>query len=182
MFLLNLKKKILRVISLSLTATGIIFILTSNYIGSIAIRIAVIGVIALCITNIKMTYQYITTKEKINYVIVLTLSVLVLLKPEITMFVIGISLLYITLPIYYNAIKTKDYSDIIILITAGIGMLFGIYCIINSKAALNTVIIITGISFIILGCIALYESFNKTKYNSIYNDENEFDFKDIDEM
>ncbi len=185
MFLLNLKKKILRIIGISLTTTGIIFLLTSNYIGSIAIRIAIIGVMALLITNIKMTYKYITTKEKINYVIALALSVLVLLKPEFTMFIIGIFLLFLTVPVYYNAIKTRDYSDVIVLVTSGIGMLFGLYCIINSKAALNTVIIIIGISFVALGCVALYETFNKTNYNSIYINENnkdEFHFDNTNEM
>lgn len=180
---LNLKKKILRIISFAFTTTGIIFILTSNYVGSIAIRIAILGVMAVLITNIRMTYKYTTTKEKINYIIALTAAVLGLIKPELTMFITGIFILFITVPVYVDAIKRKDYSDIILLIISGLGILFGIYCIINSRAALNTVIIIIGISFIILGCLALYESFDKTKGNGVYeSNQDDFGFKNTDEL
>ena len=181
---LNLKTKTLRIISLSFTLTGIIFILASKYIGSIAIRLSMLMILAFCLTNIKMTYKYLTTKEKINYLAAVTASILGLLKPELTMFITGIMLLFLTFPIYFNAIKSKDYSDIIILIISGIGMLFAIYCILNSKAALNTVVIIIGITFTILGCLTLYETFNSTKGNKSFNDTNdeEFGFKNTNDI
>ena len=182
---LNLKTKTLKIISLSFTLTGIIFILASEYIGSIAIRFAMLITLAFCLTNIKMTYKYLTSKEKINYLAAVTASILGLFKPELTMFIIGIMLLFLTVPIYFNAIKTKDYSDIVMLIISGTGILFAIYCIINSKAALNTVIIIIGIVFTILGCLTLYETFNTIKVNQnddYLNDENQFGFKNINEI
>jgi len=164
-----MKTKTLKIISLSLTLTGIIFILASKYIGSIAIRLAMLLIIAYCLTNIKMTYKYLKTKEKTNYLIAVAASVLGLFKPELTMLIIGVMLLFLTLPIYFNAIKNKDYSDIVMLILSGIGILFGAYCILNSKAALNTVIIIIGIAFTILGCLTLYETFD-TKQNNNHAD------------
>ncbi|MDW5299410.1 MAG: hypothetical protein SA378_04650 [Sedimentibacter sp.] len=182
---LNLKTKTLKIISLSLTLTGITFILASEYIGSISIRLAMLITLAFCLTNIKMTYKYLTTKEKINYFAAVTASILGLVKPELTMFIIGIMLLFLTVPIYFNAIKSKDYSDIIMIIVSGIGILFAIYCIINSEAALNTVIIIIGIAFTILGCLTLYETFNTTKINPNYyeqNDENQFGFTNTNDI
>jgi hypothetical protein len=44
------------------------------------------------------------------------------------------------------------------LIISGAGILFASYCIINAKAALNTVIIILGIAMTILGCMSLFEA------------------------
>lgn len=172
---LNLKTKTLRIISLSLTLTGIIFILASNYIGSIAIRLAMLIILSFCLINIKMTYKYLTTKEKINYLAAVSASVLGLFKPELTMFIIGILLLFLTVPTYFNAIKNKDYSDIIMLIVSGTGILFASYCIINSKAALDTVIIIIGIVLTILGCLSLFETlYTKTEDSE---DDQEYSFE-----
>jgi len=181
---LNMKIKTIRIISLSFTLTGIIFILASKYIGSFAIRLAMLMTITFCLINIKMTYKYLTTKEKTNYMVAITASVLGLLKPELTMFITGIMLLFLTVPIYINAIKTRDYSDIIILIISGIGILFATYCILNSKAALNTVVIIIGIIFTILGCLTLYETLNIKKSISDTNlsEEDKLGFEDTKDM
>jgi len=160
---LSLKTKTLKIISLSLTLTGILFISASKYIGSFAIRLAMIICLIFCIANIKMTYKYLTTKEKTNYILAITASVLGLLRPELTMFIAGILLLFLTVPPYVNYIKTKDYSDIVMLIINGAGILFASYCIINAKAALNTVIIIIGIILTIAGCLTLYDIFLNKK-------------------
>lgn len=161
----NLKSKTLKIISLSLTLTGILFILGSNYIGSIAIRLAMILILIFCIANIKMTHKYLDTKEKVNYIIAVAASILGLIKPELTMLIIGMLLLFFTVPAYVNIIKARDYSDIVMLIINGTGILFASYCIINSKAALNTVIIIIGIIITIIGCLSLYDVFiNKKPY------------------
>lgn len=163
---LNLKTKTLKIISLSLTLAGILFILASNYIGSLAIRLAMILILLFCIANIKMTYKYLTTKEKTNYLLAIAAFILGLFKPELTMLILGFLLLFFTVPPYINTIKSKDYSDIIMLIINGTGILFASYCIINSKAALNTIIIIIGLILIIIGCLSFYEVFNN-KNNSI---------------
>lgn len=169
---LNLKTNTQKIISLSLTLTGIIFILASKYIGSIAIRLALISLLAFLVVNIKMTYNYLTTKEKVNYLFAITASVIGLFRSELIMSIIGILLLYITIPPYINSIKTKDYSDVIMLVIYGLGILFAIYCIINSKAALNTVIKIIGVIFTAAGCLTLYDIFANKKPN-IDSDLNE---------
>ncbi len=160
MLFTNLKynTKTLLIISLSLTFTGIIFILAAKYIGSIAIRLAILILLAFLVLNIKMTYSYISDKERLNYVIAIAASIFGLIKPELTMFLMGIILLYFVLPPYIKIIKSRNYSDIVSLIIFGTGILFGFYCIINSKAALNTVIIIIGIILTISGCLLLYNT------------------------
>jgi hypothetical protein len=164
---MNLKTRTLKIISLSLTLAGIIFILASKYIGSIAIRLAILVALVYSLTNIKMTYKYLKIKEKINYTALITAAVLGLFRPELIMFITGILLLILTVPIYFNAIRKRDYSDIIMLIASGAGILFASYCIINSKAALNTVIIIIGIAMTILGCLSLFEAlYSKPNDNS----------------
>lgn len=152
----NLKSKTLTIISLSLTITGIIFILGSSFIGSAAIRLAMILILLFCIVNVKMTHTYLTAREKTNYTIAISASVLGLIKPELTMFTTGVFLLFLTLPNCFKTIKTKDYSDTAMLVINLAGILFATYCIINSKAALNTVIIIIGILLTITGCLSLY--------------------------
>ncbi|WP_019228397.1 hypothetical protein [Sedimentibacter sp. B4] len=160
---MNYKTRTLKIISLSLTLAGIIFILAAEYIGSIAIRLAMLSVLVYNLVNIKMTYKYLKTKEKINYAALVTAAVLGLFRPELIMFITGILLLILTVPIYFNAIRKSDYSDVIMLIISGAGILFASYCIINSKAALNTVIIIIGIAMTILGCLSLFEAlYSKT--------------------
>lgn len=171
---LNLKNRTLKIISLSLTLAGIIFILASKYIGSTAIRLAMLAVLAYSLTNIKMTYKYLITKEKINNTVLVAAAILGLVRPELVMFIIGILLLIVTVPIYFNAIRKKDYSDIIMIIASGAGILFASYCIINSKAALNTVIIIIGIAMTILGCLSLFEAlYTKTEDNSSDSDDSD---------
>jgi hypothetical protein len=178
---MNLKTGTLKIISLSLTLAGIIFILASKYIGSIAIRLATFAVLVYSLTNIKMTYKYFTTKEKLNYAALVAAAVLGLLKPEIIMFITGILLLLLTVPIYFNAIRKSDYSDVIMLIISGAGILFASYCIINAKAALNTVVIIIGIAMTILGCLSLFEAlYSKPEENSNdSNDSSEHTFENI---
>lgn len=145
-------------ISAGLTLAGIIFILAANYIGSTAIRLSMLGLLVFLGLNIKMTYTFISDKDKINYAIALCGAVAGLIKPELTMMLIGIIILYFVLPPYINIIKSKNYSDVVSLIINGAGILFGSYCIINSKAALNTVIIIIGIILTISGCLLLYNT------------------------
>lgn len=154
---LNIQPKTLKILSLILTITGIIFILASKYIGSIAIRLAMFIILVFCIINFKMTYKYLSFKEKINYSVAVTAAILGIYKPELTMLILGIFLLYLTLPLYIKSIKNKDYSDMITLIISGTGILFAVLCILNSKVALQTIIIIIGIAFTILGCISLYQ-------------------------
>lgn len=155
---LKYNSKTLLIVSLLLTLTGIIFILAANYIGSTAIRLAMLALLVFLVLNIKMTYRYISNREKLNYAIAFCGSILGLIKPELTMMLIGIIILYFVLPPYINIIKSKNYSDIVSLIINGAGILFGFYCIINSKAALNTVIIIIGIILTISGCLLLYNT------------------------
>ena len=162
----NLKTKTLIIISLSLTIAGIIFILCSGFIGSAAIRLVMVLILLFCIVNIRMTHTYLTTREKINYTIAVSASALGLFKPELTMFIIGAFLLFLTVPNCFNAIKAKDYSDIVQLVINVVGILFAAYCIINSKAALNTVIIIIGIILTVTGCLSIYYTFTTKKTNT----------------
>ncbi|MEL7649599.1 MAG: hypothetical protein AAGU76_16010 [Sedimentibacter sp.] len=154
---LKFKTKTLKIISLTLTLTGIIFILGSRHIGNFAIRAAMLMVLSFCFINVKMTYRYMKTREKINYLAAVSASVLGWFKPELVMFIIGILLMFLTVPVYFNAIRNRDYSDIVMLVASGTGILFGAYCILNSRAALNTVVVIIGIVLTIAGCLALYE-------------------------
>jgi len=155
---LNIQSKTLKILSLILTLTGIIFILASKHIGIIAIRLALTILLIFCAVNFKMTYKYISLKEKINHLVAASAALAGLIKPELTMIILGIFLLYITLPIYISSIKNKDFLDVINLIISGTGILFAVLCIFNAKAALQTMIIIIGIAFTIFGCISLYQA------------------------
>ena len=171
---LNINSKTLKILSLILTVTGIIFILASQYIGSVAIRLAMILLLIFFIINFKMTYMYLSSKEKINYLVAAIAAVLGIYKPESTMLILGVFLLYLTLPLYIKSIKNNDFTDMITLIVSGAGILFAVLCILNSKVALQTIIIIIGIAFTILGCISLYQALI-TKQDKISDYETEDD-------
>ena len=173
---LNIQSKTLKILSLILTVTGIIFILASKHIGSISIRFAMSILLIFCAVNFKMTYEYLSLKEKVNYLIVVLAALAGLIKPESTMLILGIFLLYITLPIYIKSIKNKDFSDVINLIISGTGILFAVFCIFNSKAALQTIIIIIGIVFTIIGCISLYQALTAKKDNTLGDDTEDYLF------
>lgn len=157
---LNVEAKTLRIISFILTLIGIVFILASNYIGSIAIRTAMLVIFILSLLNFKTSYPFLSTTDKMYIVLGMAGTILVFIKPQFTMFIIGLVNLFLSLPIIYKAVKNKDYSDKIMLALSSVGTLFSIYCIINSRAALNTVIIVIGIAFVILGCLVLFETFD----------------------
>ena len=157
---LNIEVKTLRIISLIITFIGIIFIFLSNYVGNFAIRISMIVIFILCLLNFKMTYNYSSTKERINMVFALIGSLSAFIKPNLIMFILGVSILVISFPVLFKSLKNKDYSDKLMLILSAVGAVFSIYCIINSRAALNTVIAIIGIAFVILGCLMFFETFN----------------------
>ncbi|HAS92286.1 MAG TPA: hypothetical protein DCS12_08675 [Clostridiales bacterium] len=74
--------------------------------------------------------------------------------------------------LYFKVLNSGDFSDIINLIISGAGILFAVLCIFNSKSALQTIIIILGIAFTILGCISLYQALTSKKDN-ISNDDTE---------
>ncbi len=187
---LNIETKTLRISSLILTLIGIVFILASNYVGNIAIRITMLVIFMLSLFNFKISYQFSSTMDKMYMVLSMCGTLLVFIKPQLTMFIIGVVMLILSLPIIYKAIKNKDYSDKIMLILSSIGTLFSIYCIINSRAALNTVIIVIGIAFVILGCLILFETFdinrksNKfAKYNHMNLDgDDEHRFENAEEI
>lgn len=167
---LNIQSKTLKILSLILTLTGIIFILASRHIGTIAVGLAMSFLSIFCAVNFKMTYKYISLKEKINHLAAASAALAGLIKPELTMLILGIFLLYISLPIYIKSIKNKDFFDVINLIISGTGILFAVFCIFNSKAALQTIIIIIGIAFTILGCISLYHALAAKEDNISDND------------
>jgi len=185
----NVETKTLRIISLVLTLIGIIFVLASNYVGNFAIRIAMVIIFILCLFNLKMSYSFSSAIEKINMTLGIAGTVLVFIKPSLTMFIIGVALLILAVPVLYKAISTKDYSDKIMIAAALLGTLFSVYCILNSRAALNTVIIIIGIAFVILGCLILFETFNisrKSNKFAIYeheeDEEDEYRFEDTKDL
>lgn len=162
----NVETKTLRIISLIITFIGIIFILASSYVGNFAIRLAMIVLFTLCLFNFKASYHFSSTVEKLNMLFGIAGTILVFIKPNLTMFIIGVALLILSVPILYKAIRNKDYSDKIMIVLSASGTLFSVYCILNSGSALNTVIIIIGIAFVILGCLMLFETFNlKNKSN-----------------
>ena len=181
---LNIQSKTLKILSLILTVTGIIFILASKHIGSISIRLAMSILLIFCVINFKMTYKYLSLKEKVNYLAAAIAAIFGIFKPELTMLILGIFLLYLTLPLYIKSIKNKDYSDVITLIISGTGILFAVLCIFNSKAALQTIIIIIGTAFTILGCISLYQVLITKKDDISYSEteDNIFKFEETNDL
>ena len=187
----NVETKTLRIISLILTLIGIVFILASNYVGNLAIRIAMMVIFILSLLNFKMSYPFSSTMNKMYMVLGMAGTVLVFIKPQFTMFIIGVVLLVLSLPIIYKAVRKKDYSDKIMIVLSTIGTIFSIYCIINSRAALNTVIIIIGIAFVILSCLILFETFDisrksnkfvKYERENIIEEQDEFRFENAEEI
>lgn len=172
---LKIESKYKKACSLILTLIGIVFILASNYVGYFAMRLAVIAVFIFTLLNFKMTYKYLKTKEKINHMILVIGAVLVFVMPNLLMLILAAAILYLSLPIIYKAVRKKDYNDKIMLIISSIGILFALYCAINSKAALNTVIVIAGIVFVVVGSLIMYEDLEKNKKIKNIKQDNYFD-------
>lgn len=156
----------LNIVSLVFTLTGIIFMLLSEYVGVFLVRIVILAFLMLISANLKMTYKYLKSKEKLNLSIIILSSLIGLYQPNLLMIIIGFLLIYLSLPQYLKIIKTKDYSDIVFLVINGISLAFAIYCFLNAKASLNTLVIVLGIALIISGCLIFYDSILKRKnYN-----------------
>jgi len=181
---MNVETKTLRIISLVITLIGIIFILASKYVGIIAIRTSMVLIFFLCALNFKSVYEYANTKEKINNILGIAASILIFVEPQFAMFIVGVAILIMTVPVLYKMIKNKEFSDVVMFTVSAIGTAFSIYCIVNSRAALNTVIIIIGISFVILGCLLLFQTFdinrNKKKYATYEKEKQDYHFTDVE--
>lgn len=173
---LNFSSKTLKIMTAILTLTGIIFILLSDYIGRIAIRMALIFILLFVVINFKMAHKYLSRKEKATHLLAFVSAIAGIYKPELTMLILGAFLLYISIPPYIKIIKNKDYSDIVPLVLSGTGILFAVLCILNSKAALKTIVVIIGIIFTILGCLSLYNLISNT--NNKNDDDNISNFED----
>jgi uncharacterized membrane protein HdeD (DUF308 family) len=187
---LNVETKTLRMISLVLTLIGIVFILASNYVGNFAIRMAMMVVFILSLLNFRMSCHISSVTDKIYMLLGMAGTLLVFIKPQFTMFIIGVVILILSVPIIYKSVKNKDYSDKIMLTLSAIGTLFSIYCIINSQAALNTVIIVIGIAFVILGCLVLFATFDINRKSNKFvpyghdelNNDDEYRFEKAEEV
>jgi uncharacterized membrane protein len=165
LFKIHFQSKVIKFLSLILTVTGIIFILASKHMGSVSVRLAMIILLILCLLNFKMTYPYLSMKEKTTHLLAALAALAGLLKPESTILLLGIILLYISLPVYLKAIKNQDFTDVINIVISGGAILFALFCIFNSKAALQTIIIIIGIFLTVSGCLGLYQALTLTKDN-----------------
>lgn len=179
---LQLNSRTLKIISLLLTITGIIFIMFSNHIGIILVRIAILAAIVYCVISLKTQYEYLKAKEKTTYLIIVLALLIGFYNTNLLMIITGSLLMYLSIPQYYKMVKSKDYSDIVTIIVHGISLSFSIYCFLNANAALNTVIIIVGIILTITGCISLYEFLmNSSKKSNSENNESKR-FEDTSSM
>lgn len=177
---LNFKSKTLKILSLILSLTGIIFILASKHIGSLSIRLAMIILIGFCLANLKMTYSCLSMKEKTSYLAGVIAAFAGLYKPEAVMLFLGIFILYLSLPVYLKAIKNQDFTDVINLIISGTGILFALFCIFNAKGALQTIIIIIGILFTVTGCISLYQALTQRR-DTMFNEDTKEDLSGFED-
>jgi uncharacterized membrane protein HdeD (DUF308 family) len=103
-----------------------------------------------------------------------------LYKPESTILLLGIILLYISLPVYLKAIKNQDFTDVINIVISGGGILFALFCIFNAKAALQTIIIIIGNLLTVSGCISLYQALTQRR-DTMFNEDTKEDLSGFED-
>ncbi len=183
----NFGFKTLRLISLIIVIIGLVFIFASKFIGIFSIRVAAIGLIVFSLINFNFSTAFAINYEKLLSILGIVGGILVFIFPGLAMFLIGIGLMVFAVPIIYKAIKKRDFSDIITFSIAIIAFCFAVYCIINGKAAISTVVKLIGIILAIIGCIFFYRSIDLEKstnsfMNDIKNGVDEYKFTSAEEI
>lgn len=162
----DLKANTLKKLAITISLIGVLFIILAGYIGNFAIRFAMVVAIIGFILNIKMTYHYSGTLKKSTDIICLIGAVVVFIFPQLVVFMIGIALLSLSGLSLFQMIKSNDYDDKIKLIASIIGVIFSIFCIINSRGTLEVIIRLIGAFLLAIGCICFYQYINKTRQKS----------------
>jgi hypothetical protein len=165
MFFANIKLKpsLLRYLAISISITGVLFIILASFIGNFALRLFAIGAIIAFSYNIKANYRYSGKLKRIADVMSLIGAIVVLLYPKFLMIVMGITILYISVDALVHMIKAKVYKDRVKLLISIAGLIFSIFCIFFSKGTMNLIIRLLGALMMAIGCVLFYQYIQKTR-------------------
>lgn len=176
------KSKTLKILAIVLSIVGIIFILASKYIGNFAIRLIMIGIIAVVGIDLKATYKYTDKLKKSAYILALVGAIVSLFYPQLVVLILGVVLLYFCAMSLYNIYKKNSFNNIIKLISTIIGVILSLFCIFNSKGILSVVIKILGAILIAVGCFCFYQYINNNNNKSKLSLEDEYKFENAEEI
>ncbi len=167
MFLANIKLKpnLLRYLAITVTITGVLFIILASFIGNFAVRLFAIGAIIAFSYNIKANYRYIGKLKRIADIMYLIGAVIVFIFPKFLMIIMGITILYMSVESIVRIINAKDYKDKVKLSLSILGLVFSILCIFFSKGTMNLIIRLLGALMMAIGCVLFYQYIEKTRKN-----------------
>lgn len=179
----ELSTKTLKIIAIITSIIGAIFVLAANHVGNFAIRIAMIVASIVFIVNIRMTYRFSGKLKKTADIFCLIGAIIVLIFPQLLVFILGIALLFYCNVSLFEFIKSKNYRDKIKPIFLLVGIVLSIFCIINSKGTLTIVIKLLGAILVSIGCVCFYQYIIKTrKQNSKPDEYDEYKFESAEEI
>ena len=171
----------LQSLGLIISILGLFFVAFPNLIGVFAVRI--ITFIFLMIGFSSLTFS-IFVKSKISTfvsLIVLVVGVYAFINPKYVLLLVGFACVISGLNGIFLTLSKLKTSTERSLITSILLILIGVFAILNTKAALSTIVLILGIMIVILGVIvfsigaALKKSaktFDSTDFTQVYRMRN----------
>lgn len=153
---------------LFISIIGLFFVAFPTVVGVLAIRI--ITLLFLMLGFAAVTFSLVL-KSKVSLftsLIIVFIGLYAFARPEYVLFLIGLVCLVSGVNgLFLTFSKFKTSSERTLISSIGL-MLLGVFAIINTKAALSTVILIIGIIIVLLGIILIFLGSNLTKQSFFY--------------
>lgn len=150
------KMNLFQIIGLIISITGLLFMAFPSFIGTLAIR--VITFIFLMIGFYSFTFALVSGSKLsiIASAAVLILSFYAFIRPENVLMIIGLGCIISGTNGMIMFFKTRGEGKEKAVISSIILILLGVFAVINSKAALATVVMILGIMITIIGLVVFF--------------------------
>ncbi len=146
----------LQIAGVIISILGLIFVGFPTLVGVFAVKI--ITLMFLLLGFYAMTFA-IFVKSKVSILvslIIITVGIYAFIHPQYVLFLIGISCVVSGLNGIFLTFSNFKVSNERTMISSIVLLLLGVFAMINSKAALSTVVLILGIMIVIFGIVLFF--------------------------
>lgn len=145
-----------QIIGLFLSVIGLIFIAFPTIVGVLAVRILTMIFILIGFYGLTFAFFIKSKLTIMTSILTLLVGVYAFINPDQVLFMIGVACVLSALNGIILYLKGQKKRDEKAIISSVILLLLGVFSILNSKAALATVVLILGIIIVIIGMIVFF--------------------------
>lgn len=166
--MLTKKLNAIQYIGIFISIIGLFFVAFPSVVGVLAIRIITFLFLMLGFTAVSFSLVLKSKVSMFTSLIIVIIGLYAFAKPEYVLFLIGlVCLVSGANGLFLTFSKFKQSGERTLISSIGL-MLLGVFAIINTRAALSTVILIIGIIIVLLGIIMIFLGSNLKKQSFFY--------------